>query len=74
MGRRKEERKEKTSGGGEKIVTSESERRRKTTLTRVTSASAGHENPADISFPSEEDEASRVTVGATSYRFADRED
>ena len=24
----------------------------------------GHENPADISFPSEEDEASRVTVGA----------
>ena len=63
----KEERKEKTSGGGEKTITSY--KYKKTwSENHIDSGNfrkrKGHENPADIGFPSEEDEASRVTVGA----------
>ena len=64
-GKKKRKSARKRHGGGEKTVT----KYRKTwSENHIDSGNfrkrQGHENPADISFPSEEDEASRVTVGA----------
>ena len=63
----KQEKKEKTSGGGEKTVT-RYKYKRVWSEEHHDSANfrkrRGHENPADVSYPSAEEEAGRVMVGA----------